>query len=61
MQVRSFAEGLSQGRGCPALFHPELTRQAWMATTVPCPYQNGRKATVISGPDGEGQVKVSEE
>jgi hypothetical protein len=32
-----------------------------MATAVPCPCQNGRKTAVISGPDGEGQVKASEE
>jgi len=43
------AEDLPQGRGCPALFHPELTRQAWMATAVPCPCQNGRQTVVISG------------
>ena len=48
-QVRNVAEDLPQGRGCPALFHPELTREAWMATAVPCPCQNGRKTAVNSG------------
>ena len=39
----TFADDLPQGRACPALFHPELTRQAWMATAAPCPCQAGGK------------------
>jgi hypothetical protein len=52
-QVRNVAEDLPQGSGCPALFHPELTRQAWMATAVPCPCQDGRK-TAVSQPSLTG-------
>ena len=47
-QVRNAAGDLPQGRVCPALFHPELTRQA-LATAVPRPCQNERETAVISG------------
>ena len=37
------------GQRTPCLIPPELTRQACMATAVPCPCQNGRETAVISG------------